>query len=138
MTTLMIKNIPNRYTQCSLLSEIDLLGFADKYDFCHMPIDMVNSCNVGYAFINFINPLDCTEFSKVMKEYRFRTFRSRKLGTCVPAHIQGLENNLQHFSKTRVMGWERFKPFVREEQEQTEEIAKLADLLTSCLQMCDF
>jgi hypothetical protein len=56
ITTVMIKNIPNRYTQTSLLAEIDALGFADSYDFCHMPIDMVNACNVGYAFVNFARP----------------------------------------------------------------------------------
>jgi RNA recognition motif 2 len=135
MTTLMIKNIPNRYSQSTLLAEIDSLGFFDKYDFCHMPIDMVNSCNVGYAFINFIDPLDCQKFAQIMKDYKFRTFRSRKLGTCVPAHIQGLDNNLQHFSKTRVMGWERFKPFVKDDG---DELSRLAELLTRCLEMCDF
>jgi hypothetical protein len=159
ITTVMIKNIPNRYTQPILLAEIDSLGFADTYDFCHMPIDMINACNVGYAFINFVKPEICDAFVEVMQYYRFRTFRSRKLGACVPAHIQGIENNLKHFAKTRVMGWEKFRPFVRvqhapseyglvstphhpsspedQQYEPSGEVEALADILRRCLNLCN-
>ncbi len=159
ITTVMIKNIPNRYTQGTLLAEIDALGFAETYDFCHMPIDMVNACNVGYAFVNFARPDICDAFVQVMHDYRFRTFRSRKLGACVPAHMQGLENNLKHFSKTRVMGWQRFRPFVRLSSDnplalefegdplvytplhspdlpESTEVEALADILRRCLNLC--
>jgi len=55
-TTVMIKNIPNKYTQKMLLERIDE-RHADRYDFFYLPIDLKNSCNVGYAFINMIDPL---------------------------------------------------------------------------------
>lgn len=51
-TTLMIKNIPNKYTKKMLLKEIET-AFSDKYDFFYLPIDFNNNCNMGYAFINF-------------------------------------------------------------------------------------
>jgi len=138
VTTLMIKNVPNKFNKITLLLEIDQLGFAGKYDFFYMPMDLVNKCNVGYAFINFVNPSDCAAFSLVLREYRFRTFRSRKLGTSVPAHIQGLESNLRHFSKTRVMGWDEFKPLVlpQSEPEYDQNVTELADALQQCLEMC--
>lgn len=50
-TTLMIKNIPNKYTQKMLLATIDEF-FHGTYDFFYLPIDFKNKCNVGYAFIN--------------------------------------------------------------------------------------
>jgi len=52
-TTLMVKNIPNKYTQKMLLATVDeqLKG---TYDFFYLPIDFKNKCNVGYAFINMV------------------------------------------------------------------------------------
>ena len=52
-TTLMIKNIPNKYTQKMLLSTMDE-QFRGAYDFFYLPIDFKNKCNVGYAFINMV------------------------------------------------------------------------------------
>ncbi len=52
-TTLMIKNIPNKYTQKMLLATIDE-DFRGQYDFFYLPIDFKNKCNVGYAFINMV------------------------------------------------------------------------------------
>lgn len=39
-TTLMIKNIPNRYDVEAILSEIHELGFKNKYDCFYLPIDL--------------------------------------------------------------------------------------------------
>jgi hypothetical protein len=55
-TTLMIKNIPNKYTQKMLLATIDA-EFRGTYDFFYLPIDFKNKCNVGYAFINLVRYL---------------------------------------------------------------------------------
>jgi len=52
-TTLMIKNIPNKYTQKMLLQTMDE-QFRGGYDFFYLPIDFKNKCNVGYAFINLV------------------------------------------------------------------------------------
>lgn len=55
-TTLMVKNIPNKYTREMLIQLFDKTE-RKKYDFLYLPIDPDNSCNIGYAFINF---LDCS------------------------------------------------------------------------------
>lgn len=54
-TTCMIKNIPNKYSQALLISFINETH-AGLYDFIYLRMDFKNRCNVGYAFINFINP----------------------------------------------------------------------------------
>ena len=55
-TTVMIKNIPNKYTEEMLIERIsEGLGDKHPYDFFYLPIDAKNLCNVGYAFINFID-----------------------------------------------------------------------------------
>ena len=38
-TTLMLRNIPNKYTRDMLLQEIDSWNFKKKYDFFYLPID---------------------------------------------------------------------------------------------------
>lgn len=61
-TTLMIKNIPNKYTQEGLLKMLNQKN-EGEFDFFYLPIDFTvihtqsyyqNKCNVGYAFINFV------------------------------------------------------------------------------------
>jgi hypothetical protein len=57
-TTVMIKNIPNKYTEEMLIERIVQglgKGQGHDYDFFYLPIDAKNHCNVGYAFINFVD-----------------------------------------------------------------------------------
>jgi len=113
-TTAMLRNIPNKYTQNSLLEEIDSAGFAKAYDFFYLPMDIHNRANVGYAFINFLRPSDLESFSRVFTDYVFQKHSSLKIARVSPAHIQGLEENLRHFSN-RAVTWARnsqYRPIV--------------------------
>ncbi|POS85921.1 hypothetical protein EPUL_000940 [Erysiphe pulchra] len=53
-TTIMLRNIPNKIDQCTLKSILDETSHG-KYDFAYLRIDFSNDCNVGYAFVNFLD-----------------------------------------------------------------------------------
>jgi len=98
ITTLMVRNVPNRYTQQDLLDEINRLGFQGKYDFLYLPLDVRNRCNVGYAFVNFRSAETAAQFVKAFDKRPFRN-QKRRIATCRPAHLQGVEANWEHCSK---------------------------------------
>jgi len=102
VTTMMLRNIPNKYTQASLLQEIDELGFAGSYNFFYLPMDVHNRSNVGYAFVNFNLPKDAERFRRIFGDHRFQRFQSRKISSVCPAHVQGLDENLRHFENRAV------------------------------------
>jgi hypothetical protein len=102
VTTVMLRNIPNKYTQNSLMQEINDHGFAETYDFFYLPMDVHNRSNVGYSFINFKHPDDAKRFQLAFSSHRFQRFHSKKIGSVCPAHVQGLDANLRHFENRAV------------------------------------
>ncbi|KAE8720155.1 protein MEI2-like 4-like isoform X2 [Hibiscus syriacus] len=74
-TTLMIKNIPNKY----------------------------NKCNVGYAFINMIDPQQIIPFHKVFDGKKWEKFNSEKVATLAYARIQGKAALIAHFQNSSLM-----------------------------------
>jgi hypothetical protein len=102
VTTLMIRNIPNRYTQSELLQEIKEAGFDVKFDFFYLPMDHETHANFGYAFINFIEERDVEPFTKRFNGLKLNRFTSNKIIQIVPAQLQGFQANLQHYCKKAV------------------------------------
>mmetsp|Transcript_21188 Transcript_21188/g.49265 ORF Transcript_21188/g.49265 Transcript_21188/m.49265 type:complete len:495 (-) Transcript_21188:102-1586(-) len=103
-TTVMIRNIPNEYTQDELIAEVsEAMGSTDLFDFFYLPWDSQNNCNVGYAFVNFHNNIIAQKAVLVFSKYKFLTHQSAKVGQVSRAHIQGLENNLRHLQDRAVV-----------------------------------
>lgn len=101
-TTGMLRNIPNKYTQDTLIDEIDSVGFEGTYDFIYLPIDVRNNANVGYAFINFHEPEEFKRFQSTFEGYKFRKGGSKKVTAVSPAIVQGLRQNIENLMKKRV------------------------------------
>lgn len=110
ITTMMLKNIPCRKSQEEVMAQIDKKGFGGRYDFFYLPRDVKFRANLGYAFINFVTPEDAAAFQQEMNGYRFVNSGSSKACVVVPAHVQGMMNNLAAFKRTEVMRSSR-KPY---------------------------
>ena len=97
-TTVMIRHIPNRYSYQNLQDEINIVC-KDKYDFLYLPIDSENNCNLGYAFINFINPLHIVQFYEMFKSRKWLYFNSFKECDLSFAKFQGKGALTSNFEK---------------------------------------
>ena len=101
-TTLMLKNIPNKYTQKTLLEAIDE-QMEGKYDFFYLPIDFKNRCNIGYAFINMISLNAVVEFYDAFNGRKWTRFNSEKVASVAYARIQGKQALVGHFRNSNVL-----------------------------------
>jgi hypothetical protein len=102
-TTLMIRNVPNRYSQRDLINELKSLGFGGAFDFLYVPLDLGTMSNVGYAFVNFTHHSWAEKCMEVLQNHRFKRHRQAgKVAAVSVAHIQGLEANLKHYEKSAV------------------------------------
>ncbi|XP_057465526.1 protein MEI2-like 5 [Actinidia eriantha] len=101
-TTLMIKNIPNKYTSKMLLGTIDE-NHRGTYDFLYLPIDFKNKCNVGYAFINMLSPSHIIPFYKAFNGKKWEKFNSEKVASLAYARIQGKAALIAHFQNSSLM-----------------------------------
>lgn len=116
-TTLMFQNIPNKFNQKMLLKEVDARGFKGKYNFFYLPIDFKNRCNMGYAFINFLDVAWAKKFEQELTGVKLSSHSSKKTCAVVPARIQGLENNIAAYRNSPVIGIpvDSYKPLIFED-----------------------
>eukprot|EP00928_Gymnodinium_smaydae_P079873 TRINITY_DN63704_c0_g1_i1.p1 TRINITY_DN63704_c0_g1~~TRINITY_DN63704_c0_g1_i1.p1 ORF type:complete len:712 (+),score=146.15 TRINITY_DN63704_c0_g1_i1:61-2196(+) len=98
-TTVMLRNIPNRYTRDMLVEQLDK-GYKGEFDFVYLPIDFNSKCNVGYAFINFRTPSAAQKF---INEYHNQKSKnvlpgptSYKVTEVSYARVQGRDANMDN------------------------------------------
>ncbi|OJZ86234.1 hypothetical protein ASPFODRAFT_61558 [Aspergillus luchuensis CBS 106.47] len=101
-TTIMLRNIPNKIDQAMLKAIVDETSHG-KYDFMYLRIDFANNCNVGYAFINFEDPIDIIDFINARAGRTWNCFNSDKVAEVSYATIQGKDCLVQKFRNSSVM-----------------------------------
>jgi RNA recognition motif-containing protein len=92
LTTLMLRNIPNKYSQLELLEDVIKVGFAPaiQIDFFYLPIDEKTGLNKGYCFLNFITTEYCLEFQKIFHQKPMRRYYTNKITEVSYGNFQGL------------------------------------------------
>jgi RNA recognition motif-containing protein len=100
-TTVIIRNIPTRYTTPWLIEEIQATG--NRCNFVHMPMARKIDINLGYAFVNFVTPEEAKAFLAAFEGHQFgRQPRSSKRAAVDFASLQGFEQNVEFYSGRRV------------------------------------
>jgi hypothetical protein len=89
--TLMVRNVPVKYTQDMLLEE---WPHHDSYDFLYLPICIDRKRNTSFAFVNFVSTEAAFAFYVRWHKKRLEHFHSRKPIDISPAVVQGRDANL--------------------------------------------
>ena len=95
-TTIMIKNIPNKFTRELLINIIDQ-NFRGTYDVFILPTDSNHYKNFGYSFINFKNSYFIPYFYYMFNGNKWSFTNSKKICEITYSKIQGKNNLLNHY-----------------------------------------
>ncbi|XP_044508866.1 protein MEI2-like 2 [Mangifera indica] len=118
-TTVMIRNIPNKFTREMLMNFLDdhckvenekaqvqnsvtkdeEPALVSAFDFLYLPIDFQNRVNKGYAFVNFTTPGAAWKFYLASHNQPWGAFQSNKIREIASARLQGREDLVRHFEK---------------------------------------
>lgn len=127
-TTVMLRNIPSKYTPQRVMKEINFAGFLGRYDFFYLPMDQRNRANRGFAFINFNSPAAAEDFFRTFNNQNLMRFSSDKSLAVMPADLQGFEQNALRFATSLRLRRKRntengplfFRPIPEFEHEEQE------------------
>lgn len=101
-TTLMLRNLPNKYTQPMLLDTL-LENHKGAFDFIYLPVDFEQNANVGYAFINLVHPRLIIKFYADFHGHKWSKFNSSKVCEVAYARLQGKASLITHFQNSSLM-----------------------------------
>jgi RNA recognition motif-containing protein len=125
-TTVMLRNIPNKYTAEMLLDQFEHSNFNRRdIDFFYLPIDFRNKCNVGYAFINFHYHNRAVEFMNYFEGHRLPATNSNKVCTVCWARVQGRENNITHYRDSPILP--EYRPWLFQADGKRESFPEPSD-----------
>ena len=95
-TTLMIKNIPNKFQRDLILKTINK-NFKGTYDLFILPTDVNGYKNFGYSFINFTTSYYIPYFYFLFHQRKWPNTNSQKICEITYSKIQGRNGLLSHY-----------------------------------------
>lgn len=104
-TTVMLRNVPNKYTREMLIQLMDSEGFAGKYAFVYLPVDFKTHVGLGYVFVDMTSPSQAQEVRSHFEgfsQWGLPTDKVCNVSWSVPQQ-QGLDAQVQRYRNSPVM-----------------------------------
>jgi len=105
-TTVMVRNVAGNNARKEFLNLLEKCGLSDRFTFFYMPCKEHRNVLAGFAFVNFIAPMDVHKLFVMVKNGVWREFMG-KSQTKAPgvsyARFQGHEELVEHFSSSAVL-----------------------------------
>lgn len=96
LVTVMIRNVPKRYTVEGLLIELSLRCRLEECCLLHLPCSK-GDFNIGYAFVTFSTPEAAQTCFYAMSGQSWTSCKNSKQCRVVPARVQGVSANLEQY-----------------------------------------
>lgn len=105
LTTVMLRNLPNRYTRAMLLEMLDEEGFGGQYDFVYLPIDFKTHNGLGYAFVDLSLPVHAERLRTHFEGFSRWCMQSDKICTVSWSHPeqQGMSAHINRYRNSPIM-----------------------------------
>jgi hypothetical protein len=129
LTTVMVRNIPTRYTSLGLVEVLKEHGFDKTFDFLYLPMDFRTRKNVGYAFVNFLDPDNVDRFISQFQGLQLKASTSQKTLEIVPSRRQGFMDNISVFGASELLVSSTHQPFFKPLVMVQGELVPLTDKL---------
>lgn len=116
LTTLMLRNLPNRMSRDRFVMLLNEEGFDGAYDFVYLPFDFYRDSGFGYAFVNFVSNENAKRAMEHLHGFkRWDTSTPKVCDASWSCTMQGLQAHVQRFRDSPVMHEsvpECFKPMI--------------------------
>merc|ERR1712232_896253 len=103
-TTVMLRNLPSFFTRDMLVELLASLGFGNKCDFVHLPVDVARLSCLGFGFVNFRTHKDASCFLEDASGFQSWQRHSNKvLDVSWSKPLQGLAAQIQRYRNSNIM-----------------------------------
>ena len=96
-TTVMMRDVPNRYTAEELLAKVIVEGFQGCFDLFYLPTHFSTKRKRGSGFINALDPQLAKRFVDAFDGRQLTRYPTQKILVLSPASIQGYAANVAHY-----------------------------------------
>jgi len=101
-TTLIFRHVPRKYTKYDVVVALEQHVTRLDFNFVHVPWDRYSASNMGFAFVNFVNPATALKILAEMQGSLWPGDARLRPMKVMPSHAQGLTANLQkHMANVR-------------------------------------